>query len=263
MIAEKTSRSGFTFVELMFVVVILGILAAVAAPRITGGGADTALRTTAINLSKLCAFARQSAISSQDRVTLTIKPEERQWYIELPRDDDDRKYRPKRRGERVVATDEEETHELHPRLRIAEVLIDGDEVRDEEVKVVFFPNGSSSGATIILATPKDRKMTVHIEKATGLASASRGEPRSFAEMLEEAGLDPGKYAGVESSVQHEDGRSFTPGEGFRRTAGSERERVAAYQDVAARIMGNAARKYEEERESGQVASPPTDSQQRR
>jgi len=242
-------RRAFTFVELMFVVVILGVLAAIVAPRVVGGGQTTAIRTTARDMARLCAFARQSAISGQANVTLTIVPEEKVWYLTLAHDEkDERKYRTSSRKKRAAITDEEEQHTLDPKLSFAEVLRDGETLTDEEIEIVFFPQGTSSGATVVLETANGRKMSVHIEKATGLASAIEGEPKDFAQMLEEAGLDPTKYEGVEATEKLHEDEGRKPGEGFSRTAGStEAERIAKYQDVATRIMARATARYEAER----------------
>lgn len=255
-------RAAFTFVELMFVVVILGVLAALVLPRVTGGSQSTALRTAARDMARLASFARQSAISSQAEVVMTIVPEEKKWWIELPRDEKEkRRTRSSRRRERVALTDEEETRVLDPKLSFAEVLREGEQLTDDEIQIVFYPQGSCSGATVVIATANGRKMSVHIERATGLASAVEGEPKTFAQILEEAGLDPTKYEGVEATEKlHDDERK--PGEGFRRTAGAtEDERVARYQDVAARIMARATQRYNEAREAerGSTAPPPQQS----
>lgn len=257
---RNARRRAFTFIEIMFVVVILGLLVAVVAPRMGGGAQTSALRTTSRDIARLAAFARQYAVSTQSEVKMTILPEKGQWYIALPHDEKDlRRTRAARRGEHVALTDEEDIHTLEQKLAFAELLRDGEKSEDEEFEIVFYPQGSSTGGTIVLQTPGGRKMSVHIERATGLASAIEGEPKDFAQLLEEAGLDPTKYEGVEAIENlHEDDRK--PGSGFRRTAGStEDERVASYEDVAARIMAGAAKRYNDQKkaEAGGTSPAPT------
>ncbi len=255
---RRIVRRGFTLIELMFVLVILGIILATTLPKMRGSNERSALQTTARDLARLCNYARQVAVSSQDSVTLTIAREDRLWWIDLPVDEDDRWNRRHRGRDREPATDEEIERKLHDRLNFAEILVNGRDAEDDEVIITFYPNGGSTGATILIESQGGRQMTVEIEKATGRASAYSGEPRTFGEKLAAAGVDASRYGSAYSPGVVDDDGNPVAGAGFSRVAGSEDERVAAYTDVAARIMGGATRKYDKEH-SGTFDNQPQES----
>jgi general secretion pathway protein G len=59
MIRTRTARRGFTFLEIMLVVMIIGLLAAVVGPRIVGQGQKARMRTTAIAIKSMGTALKQ------------------------------------------------------------------------------------------------------------------------------------------------------------------------------------------------------------
>ncbi|MCB2154237.1 type II secretion system GspH family protein [bacterium] len=236
----RTRDRAMTMIELMLVVTILGILMAVTLPKMSGTNRRAALQTTARDIAKLSAYARQSAISMQADTKLVFDKEQNQWWLELPEDEDNWR-------RREAKSDEESVHTLNPRILFHEFSRSGEEIHDDPVEVSFRPNGSSTGLVILLATDKNATMTVEIEAATGRAEAYMGEPKTFAEKLEERGVDPSAYAGVTETGGGP--VESTPGEGFYRIGQTEEERVSSYADAAARIMGRVRNDYDRQQEN--------------
>lgn len=257
-----SNKKAFTIYELLFVVVIIGVLFATALPRFVAGDEQTALQTTSSNFASLSAYARQSAISASETVIMCIYPEDRVWYIDIPRPEDEKRDTERRRekdwDERKPRSDEEKTNELHRRLEFAEILINGEEVDEDKIVINFYPNGTVTAASIILRT-KERKnsdkeqkqMTIDLEGATGQVAVYQGEPKNFADILEEAGLDVSQFEGATPSDKFS-GNNDNRGNGFSLYAGSSEERSSYYSDAAARIMNKAARNYEREKEKEQL-----------
>jgi Tfp pilus assembly protein FimT len=234
-------------IELMFVVVILGSLLALTLPRMTGTGDRAALSTAGRDIARMAAMARQNAISMNAETRLIFSMGGNTWRMILPETDEPQKGRYGR--ERLSTWEQPQV--LHSRVRFAEFLLDGSTVKDDELVVKFLPNGSSTGGTIILTNNRDRRMTIYIERATGMASADLGDPMSFSDRVVLAGGDPSKFAGAEPSAL---ASTLPDEEGKPRFYAVERtadQRVSAYEDAAARIMGRVVRENERKQvESG-------------
>lgn len=260
-VAARRARA-VTMLELMMVITILGVLMAVTLPRLGGSNERAALRTTARDMAQLAAYARQSAVSMGKPTRIVINREGREWWLDLPPAEDSRVRADD--WERVPDSashrdwplaQEERARPLHRKVEFFDVAVGGRELRETgRAAIYFYPNGSSDGAAIVLRNTRERLMTVEIERATGRALAYAGPQKTFAERLEELGVDPAGF--VDPSVLADAMREAEsePGAGFYRAAGGREERAAAYADAAARIMGRVQRDEERrravERENG-------------
>ncbi len=243
------TRRGLSMIELMFVVVILGSLLALTLPRMTGSGDRAALSTAGRDIARMAAMARQNAISMNAETRLVFSMSANTWRMVLPETGEPVRGR---HGRERLST-WEQPQVLHSRVRFAEFLYDGSTARGDELVVKFLPNGSSTGGTVILKNKRDRRLTIHIERATGMASADLGDPMNFSDRVVLAGGDPSKFAGAEPSTL----AAPLPGEeGKPRFYAVERtadERASAYADAAARIMGRVVR--ENERKQVETGGP--------
>lgn len=254
---------GFSMIELMFVVTVLAVLVAVAMPRLSGSRDRAALETTAHQMARLAAYARQVAVTRQGEAVLVLRRDRGEWFLEAPLKPGERT-RDRRQTARVKAMErdrrddgrtplesEEATRRLENKVMFGKVLIADEEARAGDVEIIFYPNGAATGTVIELTNEKGRRMTVEIEAATGRASAYFGDPKTFGEKLAELGVDPEAYGEEGPRASDTDGGPI-PGEGFRRIGQSEEGRVKAYQDAAARIMSRATSKYTR-KQAGQEA----------
>lgn len=243
---ERGARRGLTFLEIMVVIVILGVLLAVALPSMSGPRDRAALRSAARDFVTAGRLARHMAIVRGHETRLIIEfPEDEEerltWRIDLlePPEDDDlsRSEERERNRERLS---EEEPRELHPQVRIASLRtregeLDLDEERHE---LRFFPNGNSTGLAIHLVNSRETEMTVDFEEMAGRVEVYGGKPKSFAAKLRERGLDPAQFGLPDDSdfASAEEGDS---GRFYQAAGMSREERVDYYRDAAERIAERA------------------------
>lgn len=250
------SRRAFTFIEVMLVVVMIGILLAVVLPNMAGVREKTALKTAAKDISAGGILARQLAVAYGRPTALAFDPEAQVWNIDLdPKTEDASLANWRKRGRRDDdMTSDERERPLPPRVKIATLRQgDVDAKLTEPLRLTFYPNGSCSGLAIELVNSRDRRMTVDFSTASGQPEVYIGSPKSQAEKLVERGLNPEDY-GLERPASATVAAADTAGAGFKQTAGwTEEERVAAYSDVAARIAARSRALYETTREGGPAA----------
>lgn len=272
-----TRKRGVTFLEIMVVIVILGILAAVALPNMMGTRSRSALRTGARSIAAAGLQARQAAIAYGKETELIIDMENKTWMILLMPEDDDapvnrgRRRAPTRsslRTEREMApgyTSEEQIRDLPQRVTFGEITTwsDEDNVRPRTTRrgvlsrssdlrrLTFYPNGSSSGMAIQLVNDRDRSLTVDFDRSSGRPEIYEGEPKTLAQKLRDMGLNPADYGIIDESELASAGRQ--PGEGFYRIGWSEEERVSHYQSVAGRLMRRAQVRHTEQNEGAAAA----------
>ncbi len=251
MIRTIENRRGLTFLEIMIVIVIIGIMAALMIPNFNGPRQSIALRSTTRQIAAQGALARQYAIAHNQEVDLLFNAEER-WFrmvMPLPRDED--QFR-RRLDEDEPNSEEELERPLHELVRFVELRRDNIELDDEEERLTFYPNGTCSGMTIHVANKRGDSMSVEFERATGQVSIYTGEPKSFAQKLRDRGLNPEDYGIEDDGTSIADaGDKYNPGGGFGKTAGWDKEqRVSHYEDVADRIARRSAAKYHSSQEGG-------------
>jgi type IV fimbrial biogenesis protein FimT len=68
---RKSALGGFSFVELMVVIAIAGIVMAIAAPSMTSWTANQRASSTAVELMSALTMARSEAIKRNENVTIT------------------------------------------------------------------------------------------------------------------------------------------------------------------------------------------------
>ena len=134
---------GFTLVEMIVVVAIVGVLAGMIVPRLTGASGATKLRVPARQLLALARYARDYAATRCCRCRLRIDRSARCFGLLRPDEDGDADdFRPLKSPAGRPIT-------LPPNVRFGQVRIadspDGTEQRDA---ITFHPDGSGDGAIV-------------------------------------------------------------------------------------------------------------------
>ena len=81
---RQTRAEGFTLVELMVVIVIIGIMSAMIIPEMTGSYQDALLRATSRRLIDVCGLASSRAITLHQPQRVRLDSAAGRYYIERP-----------------------------------------------------------------------------------------------------------------------------------------------------------------------------------
>ena len=141
-------RSGFTFVELIVVLVILAAVAALVAPSVSRTIVSARLRSAASDVRTSLARGRALAVAGA---------EERAVAFDLSR------------GE--FGVDNEAMRLLPDTIRLGVVLPGEDRKEQGDVRVRFFPDGSGDEAEISVTAEDGGTLRVTVDPLTGLSEA--------------------------------------------------------------------------------------------
>lgn len=81
---HDAQRGGFTLVEVLLVVVVLGLLAGVAVPRLSGTLARARIESTAVNIVRTAQLARAKARSAGKICEMVYDPDTRSYGLHFP-----------------------------------------------------------------------------------------------------------------------------------------------------------------------------------
>jgi general secretion pathway protein H len=149
LIRKFKSRGGFTMVELMVVLVIISVVAAIVVPRISAGWSRMEDREFLQDFVQTLKRGRLIAMNSGQLTAFRIRPSERLYDIENP------------------------PHRLIPEN--VDIFADNLE-RDPETHdhlVVFYPDGSLSGGDVEVVFDKQRSFLIAIHPLVGSIRVSR------------------------------------------------------------------------------------------
>ena len=130
---RQCRRGGFTLIEMTVVLLIIAIGLTLAVPLIEGGFDSREVRRAARQIASTMVHCRVEAVSKAEPQGLVINPERNM----IATSD---------RGRWAVLTDR----------AIIEKVEGGSVLGDGAVQVLFYPNGSTSGADVVVASRRDR-----------------------------------------------------------------------------------------------------------
>jgi len=155
---ESAKRaSGFSLLELIAVLVIMGLAAGLAAPRIQDFLEEARIRTGARKLATLLRYARNQALSTKQVVTVATDESGQRWWI---------KYSELPAAERVV--------KLPPGIKGKIVERYFSALSDAKASILFSPQGNSTGQLIEIYDDHGRKFQLAVDPVIGNITLLRG-----------------------------------------------------------------------------------------
>lgn len=151
-------RHAFTLIEIMVVVAIIGLVAAMGMPSIIKALQKEGMRKAVSDLVEVCASARAKAIFTGQTVAVTFRPGDKSFSVDGGGPG---------KGSTYVTTSKLPSEVDFAMLDINQLDFGG----SEWAKVRFFPNGTSDEMVVVL---KDRRewRKISLEFSTGLARVS-------------------------------------------------------------------------------------------
>ena len=191
-----------TMIEIMLAVMIIGLLAAIVAPRLSGVATRGKVRAAAREIASLARLGRATAVLAETEVELRFNPETMRYqllydYVEVERNRYTERTRRGRRRVRERDLEERARGRHEDLVRVRELPVDGEgyfEVffasvdteltvphpenrRQDLPAIVFFPDGTASAAEIVLQGRQGERMSLEVFTATGLVEVSEGDIR--------------------------------------------------------------------------------------
>jgi general secretion pathway protein H len=140
---ERSSTAGFTLLELLAVLLILGLVAAVVVPSL-GGGAAVEVKSAARSLAAALRQTRNRALNDNRSATLALDVAKREFRL----------------------PGEQRTHRLPERVHIVLFTARSEQLSEQGGAIRFFPDGSSTGGRITLSIDSLRYL-VNVDWLTG------------------------------------------------------------------------------------------------
>ena len=179
----QSRRRGFTFIEITLVITIMAVLAAIALPRMKGTMKQAQLKRTAREVVGMLRYARNVAVLRELPCEVRFDLEGGVYQLVLLDDDmervGERARRRNRRDERDVFTQGEDVGGLRrlddvfiPALYSAATLTED----TDNPRVIYYPDGSATPATIVLQDDTNQALHVVIYRTTGMARVQKGSP---------------------------------------------------------------------------------------
>jgi general secretion pathway protein H len=142
-------QSGYTLVEMLVVLVLVGMATAISLPYATSSGRAQKLDATASQLAALFRQAQTLAYVTNKDVKVSFERDSRKWLV----------------------NDGSPQLELDQSLSITALTVEG-QVSEKEISYRFFPVGGSSGGRVVLEANKN-KVVVDLNWLTGAVTWKR------------------------------------------------------------------------------------------
>jgi type II secretory pathway pseudopilin PulG len=154
--SEKAKGAGFTFIELVFVTLAIGVLIVSALPNFRRGWSSLQTERVAFDLAQLLRTARTLAITQGQQVTWVWEPDPREVWLGTPR--------PGAKGstERLPGRFGR-VHAIPQTVSLVVTRDDG----GVETQVSFFPNGTSQPVTLLIGDDVVPRYEVAVDETTG------------------------------------------------------------------------------------------------
>jgi len=141
---------GFTLLELVVVLLILGLLAALAAPTISGTLESGRLRSGAAEMRAVFTLARTLAVSGGKERAVIVD-----------------------RARGLYGVDGEEERRLPEGVEVSSARVGDRAEEGDTFRVQFYPDGSAEETEVVLAASGAGGLRVAVDPLTGIAEAVR------------------------------------------------------------------------------------------
>lgn len=173
MFESRQSRAGVTLLEILIVISILSILLAFSIPSMKGLHRRNQLHTSAHEIAALLRYARGEAVLGEKQVEVRFDVPGDRYRLDLREMDKNTRRRERRQARRTV----EKIRHLPVTIHFVEITTEAEvDEKSGIARIVFYPNGSASVATVVLESERGRAMTIEVAGATGLPKAYEGLP---------------------------------------------------------------------------------------
>jgi general secretion pathway protein H len=147
---------GFSLLELMLVILLMSLVAAVSYPALSRGTASFRLRATGRDVLSTLRYAREKAITEQRGMRVVVNRETQQVVLSDDLGDGPR------------------TYSVPQDVRISALQQPGRETGQEILSFRFRPNGSSESGVIVLKSKTGAYLRVVTDPITGGAKIEAG-----------------------------------------------------------------------------------------
>jgi type II secretion system protein H len=166
-------RGGFTLLELLIVLVLIGLTAAVVAPRLSGTHDKLPLGTAAKHLSALMRLARSNAVTRGQTVVVYAEPETSRIVMAAATNRahaDQINENKKEASGSVALIDPRHAYHLPRGITLSRVVSEGGMRLEDAAIALFYPIGNSSGGQVVLTDAAGRRKIITIDTITGLVT---------------------------------------------------------------------------------------------
>ncbi len=175
---KRDGEAGFTLLELIVVLVIVGLVSAMAAPRLVGSLTKAHMRTSVQKIASALRYARSQAVSEKKTYFAVFDVEKNGCFIEPEKTE--KKDDPYAEAEAKAALTEKASEKESDRkayllpetVKIEKGVIGEEEVESESFRLEFYPAGNSSGGEVVLVDEKENRFRIVVDPVTGIVKLS-------------------------------------------------------------------------------------------
>ncbi len=172
--------TGFTFIEIMFVVIIMTTLATLSFPRMKGSYLKTRINKAARDVVGALRMARNTAVIRELPCEVRFDVEKDEYRLVLLDEyfeeiEQRRKRTYRRKNSTYFASVETlSTRRLPSEVHFDTIYSSTDLTRDDEARVIYYPDGSATPTTISIRDESNLDISVEIYRTTGMARVEDG-----------------------------------------------------------------------------------------
>lgn len=178
---------AFTLLEILFVVLIMGLLLGITLPRMSGTFGAAKLKTAARDLTGMLRYARNTAVLRELPCEIRFDLDEGLYQLVLMDASGDiyEEKRSSHRGRKrnndgaspMISDDVAGVRRLPGKIYFSVIYTAAPLTDDtDRPRVIYYPDGSATPATIAIEDHKKRAISVEVFRTTGMARVSQGLP---------------------------------------------------------------------------------------